>query len=130
MSNPPGHLHFAFILFPLAQPLDLLGPLDVLNSLKPGYHGKDPSPKITITSTIVASTLDAVNLNGGLKILPDMTFEEAQKRNWEGVMVPGGLGVRPRYETNVPAMEFLRVLVPKCTYVLTVSTLFSPGIIY
>jgi putative intracellular protease/amidase len=125
MSTASQHLHFACVLFPLVQPLDLLGPVEVLNSLKPGYRGNDPNPSFSITCTIVADTLEPVMMSGDTQIIPQMTFKEAKERKWNGVLVPGGLGVRPTYESSIPPMDFLKAIVPGCEYILTGRWIWS-----
>ena len=119
-AAPLKHLRVAVTTFPLGLPLDFIGPLDVFNRLAP--NRPDASRRdYAIESIILGETLDPVTLSGGMQIIPQMTYNRAleQGQKWDAVLVPGGPGSRPNIDTNRPAKEFLKAIVPSCTYVLT-----------
>ncbi len=67
------------VLFPSLTQLDLTGPFEVF--------GRLPGAKVLL----IAETLDAVQSDKGLRILPDTTFAEAPQVDI--LFVPGGNGV-------------------------------------
>jgi transcriptional regulator GlxA family with amidase domain len=122
----PKHFRFAVTVFHNAQPLDFIGPLDVLNSLSPDHHTVPSGYDFSFETVLLAATMEPVTLNGGMAIVPHMTYEQARKEHWDGVLVPGGKGARPGVETNQATIDFLEFVVPKCQYVLTGESGVSP----
>ena len=120
MSVPP-HLRLAVVLFPNAFPLDFVGPLDILGTLRAEKH--DPPLSCSITTTLLSHSLDALPTSAGWDIVPQMTYEtalsEKEKGKWDGVLVPGGQGARPWAEGNEAARGFLEAVVKDCKVVLT-----------
>ena len=120
MSVPP-HLRLAVVLFPNAFPLDFVGPLDILGTLRPEKH--DPPLSCSITTILLSHSLDPLPTSAGWDIVPQMTYEtalsEKEKGKWDGVLVPGGQGARPWAEGNEAARGFLEAVVKDCKVVLT-----------
>lgn len=114
----PRHLKVGVVLFEDAFPLDFIGPLDILNTLKPDSDASTASD-VSIDSTILAASLDPLRVWGGMKVVPDRTFDEAAAEEWDAVLVPGGRGARPWLESNSGAQAFLKEVVPRTKVVLT-----------
>lgn len=117
-DKTPNHFRIGVAVFPNAQPLDFIGPLDVLNSISPD-RATTSGHDFSIQSVLLAATMDPVVLNGGMAVVPQMTYDEARKEHWDAVLVPGGRGARPWEDSNKPTRDFLVEVVPKCQYVLT-----------
>lgn len=116
------HDEYARTLFPLAQPLDFIGPLDIFNStLHYPSSDSDPDPPFQITCIILSTTLEPVQCDSGLVVVPDMTYDAAEKEGekWDAVLVPGGRGVRLEMPGKDRTIEFLRRVVPDCRFVLS-----------
>ena len=112
--------HFAAVVFPRYQAIDLFGPLDVLNSFAMLYNKTD------IHMSIFSSTLDPVSTGHkgafGEQILPTNTFDEVLSNNSqylnskgdiEVLIVPGGAGTRGNVTLEV---EFVKAVYPKVGY--------------
>lgn len=112
MSKPT---HYAVVLYPGFQLLDVAGPLDILNLL---------SLNNDIKLSILSSTMDAVptlpKSAFSQSVVPTHTFENAPE-DIEVLLVPGGLGARE--ESNIqPAVDYVRKVFPKLQYLITVCT--------
>ncbi|KAK1922905.1 class I glutamine amidotransferase-like protein, partial [Papiliotrema laurentii] len=117
----PRHVKVGFVLFPLAFPLDWSGPLDVFNTLRPDSPIA-ASSDLSVSSTLLAADLYPVEMTGGWSVVPQQTFSEALKEEWDIILVPGGRGARPWDENNAPAQEFIKAIAPNVKYLLTVCT--------
>lgn len=116
MSSPsaavpqPKPLTLAVILFPLVQPLDFIGPCDLLTPLSPSRLAS-ASPQLpsaySLEISYLSTTLDPVEMAGGLKVVPTMTYDEADGKAWDVILVPGGRGARPWLESNERARRWL-----------------------
>lgn len=95
------------ILFPSLTQLDLTGPFEVF--------GRLPETKVLL----IAETLDAVQSDKGLRILPDTTFAEAPQVDI--LFVPGGNGVFGAMQ-NQALLAFLQKQADSATYVTSVCT--------
>lgn len=114
----PKHFRLAIAIFHEAQPLDFIGPVDVFNSLSPD-RPRTPETDFSIQTVLLATTMDPVTLDGGMAVMPQMTYDQARREHWDGVLVPGGSGAQPWVESNRAAKDFLAEVVPRCQYVLT-----------
>lgn len=95
------------ILFPSLTQLDLTGPFEVF--------GRLPETKVLL----IAETLDAVQSDKGLRILPDTTFAEAPQVDI--LFVPGGNGVFGAMQ-NRALLAFLQKQADSAKYVTSVCT--------
>lgn len=111
-------LRIAFTIFPDAMSLDFIGPLDILNTLSRDEPSR-PSEIPFVECVIVGDKLEPIKMSNGMQVTPAITYDEASNQHWDAVLVPGGQGARPWYETNQRCREFLVQQVPKCTYVFT-----------
>lgn len=121
MSNPASTLRLACILFPQAQPLDFVGPMEVLSGLSPTSPFPSPGPLAHhLSVTYIAETLEPVTLVSGLRVLPDQTFDAADEERWDVLFVPGGYGACPPLSDGLDrAKRFLREHAEKAEYILT-----------
>lgn len=111
-------MRIAFTIFPDVMSLDFIGPLDILNTLSRDEPSRPPSIPM-VECIIVGDVLGPIKMSNGMQVTPAITFEEASKQEWDAVLVPGGSGARPWYDTNKQCRDFLTLVVPKCTYVFT-----------
>ncbi|XP_006461699.1 hypothetical protein AGABI2DRAFT_118559 [Agaricus bisporus var. bisporus H97] len=121
MASPPPitkpisdlPLHFALVLFPQFQALDIFGPLDALNTMKRLY------PDIPLRLSILSSTLSPVstsstNSNSNSpppfeqKILPTHTFTSPPPHPIHILFIPGGIGTRSTLKSTwSPVVDYL-----------------------
>lgn len=95
------------VLFASLTQLDLTGPFEVF--------GRLPGAKVLL----IAETLDAVQSDKGLRILPDTTFAEAPQVDI--LFVPGGNGVFGAMQ-NPALLAFLQKQAGSAKYVTSVCT--------
>lgn len=100
-------LQIGLVMFPGLTQLDLTGPIEVFARL-PG----------TVVRTIGAS-LDPVRSDSGLRLVPDVTFDDVAAL--DVVCVPGGPGVNEMLEDRA-LLDFLRRIAPGCKYVTSVCS--------
>lgn len=81
----------AILIFPDVEVLDFCGPFEVFSvaRLDEAKRREEPSPFDVYT---VSQTADPVRTTGGLRVLPDHTFETAPAADL--LVVPGGWGTR------------------------------------
>jgi transcriptional regulator GlxA family with amidase domain len=113
----PKPLRIAITIFPEAMALDWVGPLDILNTLS---RPETKPPTIpAVECIIVGDSISPIKMSNGMQVTPELTYEVAQNQEWDAVLVPGGMGARPWFESNARCREFLVEVVPKCRYVFT-----------
>ncbi|ORX41210.1 class I glutamine amidotransferase-like protein [Kockovaella imperatae] len=121
MSSQPRIIRVVLPLFPYSQPLDWCGPHAVFSSTDPSRPASRNLPFNMIVK-IASETMDPVMNAGGLRVVPDMTLEEAESETWDAILLPGGGGARPWLKENDRVQEFLKNKVPEVEYVWTVCT--------
>jgi transcriptional regulator GlxA family with amidase domain len=102
----------AFVVYPGLTPLDLVGPLEVftvLELLNPEYR-----------SVVVGQTLDPVETDGPLKLVPDKTFAEFPSAF--AVIVPGGGTPTMRALGDESLLAYLRTAAEKAEVIGSVCT--------
>jgi transcriptional regulator GlxA family with amidase domain len=106
-----GSRTVAFVLYPGLTPLDLIGPLQVLNRL-----GADPRFRVTV----VGERVEPMSSDVPVKLLPEKTFD--QVCNPYLVLVPGGglgtiraMGNQALREYLVAAAETAHTVASVCT---------------
>jgi transcriptional regulator GlxA family with amidase domain len=102
----------AFVVYPGLTPLDLVGPLEVftvLELLNPEYR-----------SVVVGQTLDPVETDGPLKLVPDKTFAEVPSPF--AVIVPGGGTPTMRALGDESLLAYLRTAAEKAEVIGSVCT--------
>jgi cyclohexyl-isocyanide hydratase len=103
----PSERSIGMLLFPRMTQLDLTGPYEVLARL----------PNTTVH--LVAHTLDPVQTDRGMQIVPTVTFADCPQLDL--VMVPGGPGQQGLMEDAV-ALEFLQRQARGAQYITSVCT--------
>lgn len=107
--------HYAVLLYPGFQLLDVAGPLDILNLL---------SSKNDVKLSILSSTMGPVptmpKTAFSQSIVPTHTFADAPE-DIEVLLVPGGLGARDA-DNIQPAVDYVKKVYPKLQYLITVCT--------
>ena len=102
-----GKVSVGMVLFPELTQLDLTGPYEVF-ARTPGA-----------TVHLLASSLEPVRAEGGLAIVPNVTFADAPRL--DVLFVPGGAGVLAAME-NEEVLGFLAEREPEARYVTSVCT--------
>ncbi|EDP52157.1 hypothetical protein KXW98_007747 [Aspergillus fumigatus] len=124
-------MHFAMLLFPGFEALDVFGPLEVLNVL---------SERKQIYLSLLASSLTPVSTQSpdpaarragsicAQEVLPTGTFADylqdarapdGVKGNIDVLVVPGGAGTRYPHAID-PVIEFVRGIAPPVKYIMSV----------
>jgi cyclohexyl-isocyanide hydratase len=95
------------LAFPAMTQLDMTGPLQVFASL-PGAEVR-----------VIWKTLDPIQTQGGLRLIPDTTLDDCPKL--DVICVPGGYGVMDLMDDEV-VLSFLRARAAEATYVGSICT--------
>lgn len=106
-QQPASQRLIGMLVFPGLTQLDMTGPYEVLARL----------PNTTVH--LVAHTLDAVQTDRGMMILPSVTYSQCPQL--DVVMVPGGPGQQNLMEDEV-VLQFLRDQAKAAKYVTSVCT--------
>ncbi|UQS26080.1 DJ-1/PfpI family protein [Amycolatopsis thermalba] len=102
----------AFVLYPGLTPLDLIGPLQVLASLR---HA-DPS----FEATVVAESLDPVHSDIPLSLTAERTFDDVPAPY--ALVVPGGQAGTLRALTNERLLDYVRSAAARAEVTASVCT--------
>jgi cyclohexyl-isocyanide hydratase len=95
------------LAFPAMTQLDMTGPLQVFASL--------PGAEVHV----IWKTLDPIQTQGGLRLIPDTTLDDCPKL--DVICVPGGTGVMDLMDDEV-VLSFLRTRAEEATYVGSICT--------
>lgn len=98
-------MELTYLLYPDVEPIDL-APLGVISM------AKRIVPELSYR--LVHSSLEPVRLSNGLRVLPDLRFEEVT--SVDVLMVPGGAGW-VRASRDRPTLDFIRKWTPTATVV-------------
>lgn len=112
---------YAVVLFPGFAPLDVFGPLGLLEMA--AYHHGATLQLLAETLGPVSSNVER-NATFAQSVVPTSTFDEYLSRG-KGVdvlIVPGGQGVREPEEKLAPVVDFVRDAYPGVEYLITVCT--------
>ena len=96
-----------FLIFPDIMQLDMTGPHEVFTKM--------PDTEVLM----VWKTLEPVTAGGGMRILPDVTYEDCPQLDL--ICVPGGGGMNPLLNDE-ETLNFLRRQAAKARYVTSVCT--------
>jgi transcriptional regulator GlxA family with amidase domain len=116
--NPMERKRVGIVLFENIEVLDFCGPFEVFSAtrLHEERRREEPSPFEVL---LVAEKADPVVTTGGMKVIPDHTFESCPKLNI--LVVPGGGGTRK--ELKNPAMlNWLRIRASEVETLTSVCT--------
>lgn len=100
------------VIFPNVEELDFVAPFEVLNYIN----------KVQLNSTnvlLIAPRLEPVRAFNGLKILPDVTFEQCP--TLDILLFPGGKGRIP-WMKEASVQNFIHQHISELTYVTSVCT--------
>jgi transcriptional regulator GlxA family with amidase domain len=117
-GNPMERKRVGIVLFENIEVLDFCGPFEVFSAtrLNEERRREEPSPFEVL---LVAEKADPVVTTGGMKVIPDHTFESCPKLNI--LVVPGGGGTRK--ELKNPAMlNWLRIRASEVETLTSVCT--------
>jgi transcriptional regulator GlxA family with amidase domain len=97
------HKRVGILIFPNVEVLDFCGPFEVFSvvRLDEERRRQDPSPFEVL---LVAESPAVITATGGLRVLPDHTFESAPPLDI--LVVPGGWGTRAEID-NEPLLRFV-----------------------
>lgn len=95
------------LVFPDIMQLDMTGPHEVFT--------KFPDTEVLL----VWKSLDPVTSGGGMRILPDVTYDDCPQLDL--ICVPGGGGMNPLLN-DVETLDFIRAQAEKARYVTSVCT--------
>ncbi|KFA51559.1 hypothetical protein S40293_03908 [Stachybotrys chartarum IBT 40293] len=125
--EPPIPQRFGIVLFPAFTPLDVFGPLDMLNGLSLTQH---------MNLSIIAETLDPVTTqlrnhnvarsNFSQSVVPTHTFANPPE-DLDVLFVPGGAGTRAVNSPNpdlrlTELIAYIRDVYPSLQYIISVCT--------
>lgn len=104
MAEIMNRKHVGIILFNDIEILDFCGPFEVFSAtrLNEEERRSEPSP---FEVSLISETLSPVTTTGGMKVLPQYTFENCPPIDI--LVVPGGLGTRKELNNSV-LLEWLR----------------------
>lgn len=124
--DPNKVISIGIILFPGFQPLDVIGPLDIIQGLS-GRQNMTLSLIWKTTGPVTAKSPPSVNIPSAIyprqapSLVATHTFSTAP--DLDILLVPGGGGNRFLAETNDMAIEdFVRERYPQLTYLLSVCS--------
>jgi cyclohexyl-isocyanide hydratase len=100
-------IRVGFLAFPEMTQLDMTGPLQVFAGV----------PDVALH--VIGKTLDPIDCQGGLRLLPDTTIADCPVL--DVIVVPGGPGVLPLMEDDT-VLDFLRRSATTARYVGSVCT--------
>ena len=109
-------LKVGILIFDNVELLDFAGPLEVFYVARQSETIKD-TPLFEVFT--VASEAKPIQVEGGLKVLPDKTFEDVDELDI--LVIPGGHGARMK-TTDSPEVKFIKELQDKTETVATVCT--------
>ncbi|HVT23065.1 MAG TPA: DJ-1/PfpI family protein [Rhizomicrobium sp.] len=105
-------IRIGVVVFDDAEELDFAGPWEVFtmaSNLKPNAH----------EVMLVAESDKPVRCAKGMRVLPDVTFENCPKL--DVVLIPGGQGTRREVE-NKPMLDWIARVAKDCQWVTSVCT--------
>ena len=112
MEEQTGPKEIAFIVYPGLTPLDLVGPLQVITALT--LFTQDYRP------VVAGETLDPVETDGPVKLVPDKTFAEVP--NPFILIVPGGGAPTMRALGNEALVAYIQSVAERAEVVGSVCT--------
>lgn len=104
------------VVFPEAEELDFVGPWEVFTASAGLQERAGAEPDRVV---LVAQVLEPVRCAKGLRVLPDVTFDDHPPL--DVVLVPGGMGTR-REVDNRTLLAWLAAVAPGARWVTSVCT--------
>lgn len=108
-------------VFDDVEVLDFAGPYEVFSRtrLEPGPASRRSETNAPFQVFLIASTPDVVRATGGLRVVPDYSFDDAPPVDL--LVVPGGFGTRPLLE-EAKVLEWIRRTAAAAQHVTSVCT--------
>lgn len=111
-------LTIGIVIFPGVEELDFVGPFEVFTqTAELADRGLAVSPRPV--TRLVARTLDPVTCTGGMRVLPDESFQSCPKL--DVLLVPGGPGTRPLAKDE-EMLAFIAARAAEASWVTSVCT--------
>jgi len=110
---PSGKIRVAFVLAPNATMIDFAGPWEVFQDVHLGAHGETHPNQMPFELYTVAQTRDAVRASGGMRVLPDYSFDDAPQPHI--IVVPALRGSPELHEWLKDAAENAQLTMSVCT---------------
>lgn len=114
-------LNVGILLFDEVEVLDFAGPFEVFSRtrLTPGIEARRSDDSAPFNVFTVARGDTAISATGGLRVLPDYTFDTAPAIDL--LVVPGGFGTRPLLD-DADMLDWIRATAGKARRVASVCT--------
>ncbi len=109
-------LDVGILIFDDVELLDFAGPLEVFYAARLSEKQKEQPLFNPFT---IAKSKEPIKVKGGLKVIPDKTFQEIE--NLDLLIIPGGKGAR-EMKGDEPEVKFIRKMETKVEQVATVCT--------
>jgi transcriptional regulator GlxA family with amidase domain len=132
-STATNKMHYAMVLFPGFEALDVFGPLEVLNVLSEQTHLQLSLLSSSIAPVSTRSPDPAAHRMGSIcsqELVPTGTFDDfidamgadhspERKSIIDVLLVPGGAGTRFPHTID-PVIEFVQKVFPSVKYIITI----------
>ena len=114
-------MNVGIFIFDQVEVLDFAGPYEVLSRTRtvPGMESRRSDESAPFTVFTVARSASTVTAVGGLKVVPDYSFEQAPKIDL--LVVPGGMGARALLDDAV-VLDWIRVIAAGARQTTSVCT--------
>ncbi len=109
-------LDVGILIFDGIELLDFAGPLEVFYVARPSPQQRDVR---LFNAFTIARTKEPITVKGGLKVIPDKSFDEVQQLDI--LLIPGGEGAR-KMKGDEPEINFIRGIEPNVEQIATVCT--------
>jgi len=120
MAHDMNSLHIAILGFDGVEALDFAGPFEVLTTAARVHRRLHPDAAPWSEVRCVAASSVPVVARAGLRILPDMAFEEASRWGIDLLVVPGGVVDAPLQ--SAPTLEWIRTTANSARITASVCT--------
>jgi transcriptional regulator GlxA family with amidase domain len=116
-----NRLRAGIFIFDNVEVLDFAGPFEVFSRtrLVPGAASRRTDDSAPFQVFTVAATPDVVRATGGLKVIPDYSFDDTPPLDL--LLIPGGFGTRPLLE-DAAVLDWIRRTAAAAQLVTSVCT--------
>ena len=119
-----SRINVGILIFDNVEVLDFTGPFEVFSrtvskDVVPRAQPEDDDPEAPFRVFTVARAMDPVLAIGGLRVLPDYSFDTVPRI--DVLVVPGGFGTRPLLEDR-SMLEWIRSAAAEASQVTSVCT--------